>query len=166
MNAPLPMPTPAHLHATQRRYMSAPELAVLETALPEKMTEDMRAVAVCMFEAVVLMDGRCGQAAPAGEWLAQLQAWAVQVMAQMQHIAAEVGGTAIYFAKGLAMHISTRDRELYARFNGHNHRELAKLYDITETRVRQIIAAIERERFLQRQGKLAGFDDDDDGGGS
>ena len=141
-----------------KRYMTAAELAVLEAMLPEKMTADMRDVAVCMFEALVLLDVRAGQAAPAGDWLAQLQTWSTQVMAQMQHIANEVGGTAIYFAKGLAMHVSTRDRELYAKFNGHNHRELAKLYDITETRVRQIIAAIERERFLQRQGNLLGFD--------
>lgn len=145
---------------TPKRYMTAAELAVLESMLPEKMTADMRDVAVCMFEALVLLDVRCGQAAPGGDWLAQLQTWTTQVMAQMQHIANEVGGTAIYFAKGLAMHISTRDRELYAKFNGHNHRELAKAYNITETRVRQIIAAIERERFLARQNKLPGFDDD------
>lgn len=145
---------------TTKRYMTAAELAVLESMLPEKMTADMRDVAVCMFEALVLLDVRCGQAAPGGDWLAQLQTWTTQVMAQMQHIANEVGGTAIYFAKGLAMHISTRDRELYAKFNGHNHRELAKAYNITETRVRQIIAAIERERFLARQNKLPGFDDD------
>lgn len=143
-----------------KRYMTAAELAVLESMLPEKMTADMRDVAVCMFEALVLLDVRCGQTAPGGDWLAQLQTWTTQVMAQMQHIANEVGGTAIYFAKGLAMHISTRDRELYATFNGHNHRELAKAYNITETRVRQIIAAIERERFLARQNKLPGFDDD------
>jgi hypothetical protein len=143
-----------------KRYMTAAELAVLESMLPEKMTADMRDVAVCMFEALVLLDVRCGQAAPGGDWLAQLQTWTTQVMAQMQHIANEVGGTAIYFAKGLAMHISSRDRELYAKFNGHNHRELAKAYSITETRVRQIIAAIERERFLARQNKLPGFDDD------
>lgn len=145
-----------------KRYMTAAELAVLEAMLPDKMTDRMRDVAVCMFEALVLLDARCGQSAPAGGWLAQLQAWTTQVMAQMQHIANEVGGEAIYFAKGLAMHVSSRDRELYAKFNGHNHRELAKLYDITETRVRQIIAAIERERFLARQNKLPGFDDDDE----
>lgn len=143
-----------------KRYMTAAELAVLEAMLPEKMTDRMRDVAVCMFEALVLLDVRCGQAAPGGDWLAQLQTWTTQVMAQMQHIANEVGGEAIYFAKGLAMHVSARDRELYAKFNGHNHRELAKAYNITETRVRQIIAAIERERFLARQNKLPGFDDD------
>lgn len=143
-----------------KRFMTAAELAVLEAMLPDKMTADMRDVAVCMFEALVLLDARCGQPTPGGDWLGQLQTWTTQVMAQMQHIANEVGGTAIYFAKGLAMHISTRDRELYAKFNGHNHRELAKAYNITETRVRQIIAAIERERFLARQNKLPGFDDD------
>ncbi len=147
-----------------KRYMTAQELAVLEAMLPDKMTDRMRDVAVCMFEALVLLDERCGQGAPGGQWLAQLQAWSAQVMAQMQHIANEVGGEAIYFAKGLAMHVSSRDRELYAKFNGHNHRELAKLHDITETRVRQIIAAIERERFLARQNHLPGFGDDDDDG--
>ncbi len=162
MNAPLPTP----LHAAQRRYISGSELAVFEADLPEKMTPAMRDVAVCMFEALVLMDERCGQAQPSGAWLAQLQTWALQVMAQMQHIANEVGGVPIYFAKGLAMHISARDRELYARFNGHNHRALARVYDITETRVRQIIAAIERERFLARQNTLPGFDDEDDPDGS
>lgn len=145
---------------TPKRYMTAAELAVLESMLPEKMTDRMRDVAVCMYEALVLLDARCGHNAPAGDWLAQLQTWTTQVMAQMQHIANEVGGEAIYFAKGLAMHVSARDRELYAKFNGHNHRELAKAYNITETRVRQIIAAIERERFLARQNKL--FDDDDE----
>lgn len=141
-----------------KRYMTTAELAVLESMLPEKMTDRMRDVAVCMFEALVLLDARAGQVAPGGDWLAQLQTWSAQVMAQMQHIANEVGGEAIYFAKGLAMHVSARDRELYAKFNGHNHRELAKAYNITETRVRQIIAAIERERFLQRQGNLLDFD--------
>lgn len=145
-----------------KRYMTAQELAVLEAMLPDKMTDRMRDVAVCMFEALVLLDARAGQNTPGGEWLAQLQAWTTQVMAQMQHIANEVGGEAIYFAKGLAMHVSSRDRELYAKFNGHNHRELAKLYDITVARVRQIIAAIERERFLAQQNHLPGFDDDED----
>lgn len=137
-----------------KRHMTGAELSVLEAMLPEKMTERMRDVAVCMFEALVLLDDRAGQKAPGGDWLVQLQTWATQVLAQMQHIANEVGGEAIYFAKGLAMQVSSRDRELYAKFNGHNHRELAKAYDITETRVRQIIAAIERERFLERQGSL------------
>lgn len=136
------------------RHMTAAELAVMDAMLPEKMTDRMRDVAVCMFEALVLLDRRAGQVAPGNEWMAQLQTWATQVLAQMQHIANEVGGEAIYFAKGLAMHVSSRDRELFARFNGRNHRDLAKRYDITEMRVRQIVAAIERERFLQRQGRL------------
>lgn len=148
------------MSTTPRRYMTAAELAVLECMLPDKMTPGMRDVAVCMFEALVLLDARCGQEAPDAQWLAQLQTWTTYVMAQMQHIANEVGGEAIYFAKGLAMHVSARDRELYAKFHGHNHRTLARAYGITETRVRQIIAAIERERFLARQNKLPGFDDD------
>lgn len=45
--------------------------------------------------------------------------------------------------------------KLYAKFNGHNHRTLARAYGITETRVRQIIAAIERERASPRPPEQA-----------
>lgn len=140
-----------------RRFMSRAEVAVLEKLLPEKLTEAMRGVAVCMFEALVVLDERAGQTAPAGPWLEQLQAWANQVLHQMQHLADVVGGEAIYFAKGVTMRLSARDRELFAKFRGNNVRQLAKEYQITSTRVRQIVAEIQREQFLLRQGCLPGL---------
>lgn len=39
-----------------RRVMTAAEVAVLTAQLPEKLTPDMRSVAVAMFEALVLLD--------------------------------------------------------------------------------------------------------------
>ena len=141
-----------------RRFMSSAEIAVLEELLPEKLTESMRGVAVCMFEALVVLDKRAGQAAPAGPWLEQLQTWADQVLIQMQHLADVVGGEAIYFAKGITMRLSARDHEMFAKFRGNNVRQLAKEYQITSTRVRQIMAAVQREQFLLRQGCLPGLE--------
>lgn len=138
-----------------RRFMSSAEVAVLEELLPEKLTHSMHGVAVCMFEALVVLDERAGQTDPAGPWLEQLQAWAGQVFAQMQHLADEVGGQAIYFAKGVLIHLSERDREMVDKFRGNNIQQLAREYRITPTRVRQILESVQREACQRRQVRPA-----------
>lgn len=143
-----------------RRYMSAAEAAVLEARLPDGLTPDMQDVALCLYEALVLQDERAGQAAPAASWEEQLVQWTHQVLVQLQHLTEQKGGGAIYLPKGVALRLSARDREICGRFRGNNYRELARDYDLTEMRVRQIIGAFEREEFLRRQGKLPGLDDD------
>lgn len=143
---------------TPRRFMSTAEAQVLESALPPGLTQDMRDVALCLFEALVLADERAGQAQPAPNWVTQLGLWTAQVLMQMQHLANEKGGAAIYLAKGVAMHLSARDREMCARFRGNNYRALAREYGLTEMRVRQIVDAWQREAFLSRQGNLPGLD--------
>lgn len=142
--------------------MSAPEAAVLEAELPDGLTPDMRDVALCLFEALVLMDARAGQACPVGEWLTQLRTWSVQVCAQLQHLANEKGGRALYLAKGVAVRLSVRDRQMCERFRGNNYRELAAEFGLTEMRVRQIVDAWQRSRYLARQQGLPGLQDGDD----
>ena len=51
----------------------------------------------------------------------------------------EFGGTTPYWPKNYNPQLLQRDKELYARFNGHNYHELAKIYGLSEMRVRQII---------------------------
>jgi hypothetical protein len=138
--------------------MSAAEAQAMEAGLPPGLTPEMRDMALCLFEALVIDDARCGQPAPASDWAAQLQLWARQVLMQLQHLANEKGGTAIYLAKGVAVHLSARDREMCGKFRGNNYRELAREYGLTEMRVRQIVDAWQRERFLSRQHGLPGFD--------
>lgn len=137
-----------------QRYMSAAEAAVLQATLPAALTADMQDMALCLYEALVLQDERAGSSAPADAWLEQLQQWSIQVRAQLQHLMDERGGQSVYLAKGVAVHASERDRELCARFRGNNYRELALEYDLTEMRVRQIVAAWARARFAQQQGNL------------
>ena len=141
------------------RFMSAAEAAVLDDLLPPGLTPDMRDVALCLYEALVLQDDRAGQKQPEHSWSRQLLAWAQQVLMQLQHLAEQKGGRALYLAKGVAMHLSTRDRELCGKFRGDNYRALAREYDLTEMRVRQIVDAWQRECFAQRQGRLPGLDD-------
>lgn len=136
------------------RFMTAAEAAVLDALLPEALTSDMREVAHCLYAAQVLQDGRCGQRELDASWLAALQAMAELALAQLQHLVAEIGGRAVYLAKGVAVHLSARDRELCAAFNGRNYQELARRYDLTEMRVRQIVSAWRAEQFAQRQGRL------------
>lgn len=146
-----------------RRFISAAEMAVLEGRLPIGLADGMRDVALCLYEALVLGDERAGTPAPAGAWGQQLAAWAGQVLAQLQHLAQEMGGRGgIYIAKGLVAQLSARDHEMCGKFRGNNYRQLAHDYKLTEMRVRQIVDAWQREQFERRQGCLPGLLDADE----
>lgn len=142
---------------TDARHMTAAELAVLEALLPAGLTPDMRDVAQCLFAPLVLADERCGQSVLAPDWAVQLQAWAAMALMQLQYMADEIGGAAIYLAKGVAVHLSARDRQMCAEFRG-DYKVLARKYDRTEMRVRQIVDAWQRAQYLQRQQGLPGLD--------
>lgn len=133
------------------------ELEVLEAMLPDGLTPDMRDVAQCLFEAMVLADPRCGQSPTQSEWGSQLQAWARQAMMQLQHLATQIGGAAIYLAKGITVHLSARDRKMCAEFRG-DYKVLARQYNLTEVRVRQIVDSFQRAQYLSRQQGLPGLD--------
>lgn len=67
------------------------------------------------------------------------------------------GGEQVYIPKGLALAISERDREIWRKFNGRNHLELAKEYGLTARQIYSIIARVKEEEFQKRQGKLFEF---------
>ena len=139
------------------RHVTEAELAVLEAMLPDGLTPDMRGVAQCLFTALALQDPRVGQAQPMGAWLAMLQAMAQAVLVQLQCLCTEMGGAAIYLAKGVAVHLSARDRKMCSEFRG-DYKVLARKHGLTEMRVRQIVDAWQRERYLARQHGLPGLD--------
>lgn len=133
------------------------ELLVLEAMLPEALTPDMRDVARCLFEALVLADPRCGQPPTQTDWGAQLQDWAKLALMQLQHLANNIGGAPVYLAKGIAVHLSARDRRMCAEFRG-DYKLLARKYNLTEMRVRQIVDTWQRVQFLNRQQGLPGLE--------
>ena len=143
---------------TANKRLSAPEAAVLDAQLPSGLTEDMRDVAFCLFEAMALTDARAGQARPDDIWLGVLSAMARVAVIQLQHLAEQKGGRAIYLAKGIAVQLSARDRKMCEEFRG-DYEVLADKYDLTPMRVRQIVGAWQAEQFRRRQGRLPGLDD-------
>ena len=138
-------------------HVTQAELLVLESRLPEGLTPDMRDVAVCLFEALVLADPRCGQTPMQSDWADQLQAWANQALMQLQHLANQKGGVVMYLAKGVTAHLSARDRKMCEDFRG-DYKLLARKYKLTEMRVRQIVDAWQRAQFLERQKGLPGLE--------
>lgn len=144
---------------TPARRLTAAEAAVLDVHLPAGLTEEMRDVAWCLFEAMALLDSRAGAEQPGPVWLGVLHAMARVATAQLQHLAQQKGGKAIYLAKGLAVFLSARDLQMCGEFRGDNYDFLARKYGLTEMRVRQIVNDWQKEQFRVRQGRLPGIDD-------
>lgn len=136
-----------------RGFMSAAEAAVLEALLPERLATSSRELALCLYEALVLDDARAGSAQPAGDWAAQLQAWAHLVVRQLRHVSANLGGFPLYLAKNMAFELDARDRRMWQEFRG-DYRAMAVKYGISEMRARQIIDAARRDEQARRQGRL------------
>lgn len=141
------------------KHMTAAEASVLDAQLPAGLTEDMRDVALCLFQAMAFTDARVGQDRPDPAWLQVLGSMARVAVIQLQHLANEKGGRAIYLAKGVAVHLSARDRKMCEEFRG-DYEVLADKYDLTPMRVRQIVGAWQDEQFRRRQGRLPGMDGD------
>lgn len=67
---------------------------------------------------------------------------------------AELGGGHIYLPKGQAWELSHRDREIYAKFRGDNYAQLAREYNRSEMRIRQIVERCRRADIQRRQPPL------------
>lgn len=144
---------------SSRKHLTAPEAAILDAALPPGLTDDMRDVAFCLFEALALADSRAGSPTPGKEWAVVLQAMARTATMQLRHLARQKGGKAIYLAKGVAFDLTMRDREMCAKFRG-DYEILAREYGLTPMRVRQVVDTWQYEQFVARQGRLPGIDAD------
>lgn len=74
--------------------------------------------------------------------------------ASAEHIREHWGGQPIYLPKGVQYDFSKRDIQVFERFNGHNHLELAREYNLTVMRIYQIVKAVRAELVKKRQGAL------------
>lgn len=55
-------------------------------------------------------------------------------------LGAALGGTTLYFQKLDSAISKARDRQIVAEFDGHNHKELAGKYNLTEAWIREVRA--------------------------
>lgn len=76
-------------------------------------------------------------------------------------LAAHWGGQNLYFPKGSSIKLGERDRQIYDDFNGSNHHELARKYDITLVWLYKIVKAARKEEISRRQGDMFDQADDD-----
>lgn len=66
----------------------------------------------------------------------------------------ELAGQQAYFPRRHL--VSQRDRQIYREFNGDNHSQLAKKYNMTDRQIYNIVARIRREDFERNQLGLFG----------
>lgn len=68
-----------------------------------------------------------------------------------QCIAENWGGEVIYIPKALLIALSERDLAIWQAFNGTNHRELARKYNVSMQWVYQIVKKVQKEEVAKRQ---------------
>lgn len=74
-------------------------------------------------------------------------------METAEHVRKNIGGVATYIPRGMNYELTLRDREIWADFKGDNYAELARKYDKTEMRVRQIITlAMKVDKAARQKG--------------
>lgn len=71
-----------------------------------------------------------------------------------EYVRKNIGGVAVYIPRGLGYELSIRDQKIYEEFTGDNYHLLARKYDMTEMRVRQIVGQIGRIEKAKRQADL------------
>lgn len=74
-----------------------------------------------------------------------------------RHLTDNWGGQLIYFPKNQGGKLDERDKQIYAEFNGKNHFELAKKYDLAVQQVYKIVKSGRQQFLAQAQQGL--FDD-------
>lgn len=71
-----------------------------------------------------------------------------------ERIREEWSGEQIYLPKGLHFEINQKHRDIYAKFRGDNHQQLAKEYDLTVVQIYKIIRTVAAANFTKRQQGL------------
>lgn len=134
------------MNAVVRTEELVPLHALLDPAYPD----NLRTIAEWLFVQLI-EDEDAGDEPMTAERKAGL---ALLALRQTERLSAEVGGNALYLNKGVSYRATVRDREMYARFKGHNYDELAKVYRLSSMRVRQIMGAMLLDERARRQGTL------------
>lgn len=119
--------------------------APLRAVLPDDFPEPMRELVELMF-LQLLEDAAVLGEAPA----AALAAVAVR---QIDRMCREVGGSSVYFHKGVSWRLTPRNRQMIDEFRG-DYKVLARQYGLSEQQVRNIVDSGLREHFLVRQGDM------------
>ncbi|MFA7238705.1 MAG: Mor transcription activator family protein [Sulfuricellaceae bacterium] len=75
-------------------------------------------------------------------------------LAQTERLSLELGGGGFYMHKGKSYRLSKLYRKIWEEFTGTNLTQLARKYNLTEMRIRQIVDEIREQEKKERQGVL------------
>jgi Mor family transcriptional regulator len=64
------------------------------------------------------------------------------------------GGQHIYFPKDVSYKVSQRDQQIFAEFNGSNHAELARKYDVSAVWIYRVVKKVLLAERAKRQSDL------------
>lgn len=71
-----------------------------------------------------------------------------------EYITSNWGGQLIYIPKNHSGQLSARDLEIWDKFNGRNHAQLAKEYNLTVQHVYRVVKMMQERENEKRQNKL------------
>ena len=71
-----------------------------------------------------------------------------------EYITTNWGGQLIYIPKNHSGQLSVRDLEIWDKFNGRNHAQLAKAYNLTVQHVYRVVKIMQERELEKRQNKL------------
>lgn len=82
-------------------------------------------------------------------------------VAVVNHLSEHWGGSTFSFPKDVAHLTSKRDLEMWQKFRGHNHRELALEYGLSENAIYKILKRMQQQVLSAQQPDM--FPSDNDG---
>jgi Mor family transcriptional regulator len=71
-----------------------------------------------------------------------------------EHVRKNIGGVNVYIPRGHVYEATQREQQIYKNFTGDNHHVLAREHDLTEMRIRQIVAKVGMIERAKRQQNL------------
>lgn len=110
--------------------ITANDLAAVEMLFPEKLSAIWKEIATILFVTLIQHPGTKG--------LDRTLAAAI-AMAQLALLSDELGGQAQYLTKNVSMQTEIMAKSMKAQFTGDNFAELARQFNVTEMRVRQLV---------------------------
>lgn len=117
-----------------------PNVLILDDAYPEVLADIAREIHKSLME-----DPRIKLAHPIAAEIA---------MTVTEHVRKNIGGVNVYIPRGNVYEATQREQQIYRDFKGDNHHELARKHNLTEMRIRQIVATVGAIERAKRQQNL------------
>lgn len=133
------------MQETNIRAITMADLQPLHDLLDASYPPRLREVAECLY-AQLINDGELQHYERSK--LARL------AIEQTEYLSQELGGVTFYMVKGTSHKASRRDNAVWQRFDGSNYDDLAREFQISVMRVRQIIEKKRAEFIAQNQHRL------------